>query len=150
MILSEEQNELSRPKLRLPKLPSTKIVSADLLDKIRQLEPDHPIYEGLNPDKWVKKHRAQYLHSKSTLLQMRVPVENVSDGGGIYVLYLGERMLYVGKSNNFIHRMRQHERARIKQFDMVVTVDCPELCRLALEQAYYDKHKPPLNARRPY
>lgn len=63
---------------------------------------------------------------------------------GIYFLYLGDRLQYIGQSVEPSARIIQHKR-KGKKFDRVMFLPTPRHDLLRVESELIKKHRPPLN-----
>jgi hypothetical protein len=67
---------------------------------------------------------------------------------GIYFLFDGEDLVYVGQSNNVLSRVQTHA-AKSVQFDRYAVVECQLNELNELEGKYITQYKPKLNKRMP-
>ena len=68
--------------------------------------------------------------------------KNVS---GIYFLFSGDELVYVGKSLNAIARVHSHKKENIKRFDSYSVIECEEKELEKLEAEYIKKFKTKYN-----
>jgi hypothetical protein len=70
----------------------------------------------------------------------------VRQGGGVYFLWCGDELLYVGQTIHFGRRIGDHEYQRRIPFEWSTFIVCPdEWTRLDLEAAYIRLYRPPYN-----
>jgi hypothetical protein len=70
----------------------------------------------------------------------------VRQGGGVYFLWCGDELLYIGQTMRFGQRIGDHEyQARIP-FEWSTFIVCPDQgARVELEEAYIRLYRPPYN-----
>lgn len=77
-----------------------------------------------------------------------IPLSLVDIGfsqSGVYFLFRGDVVVYVGQSSNVLTRIGEHISDRFKLFDGVAFIKCDCLNRLWLEKLYIDHFKPEYN-----
>lgn len=106
----------------------------------------HPVYEGMIPDDWYQKRLPELFLPIEKLREIRQSWEGKGPAEeGVYFLWLGEDLQYVGKSVNIDDRLFQHWQS--KAFDHFCFVSVPRLYLAELETKYIRALKPPLNQR---
>lgn len=68
---------------------------------------------------------------------------------GVYFLFAGDDLIYVGKSTNVESRVHSHTRSGV-QFDSYALIECDESELADVETAYILRFKPPRNGRQNY
>lgn len=65
---------------------------------------------GQSKHHWFVKNKWRFRVSLESLLAWRVPLvlDEIQGGCGVYFLFLGERLQYVGQSKNIQYRLSQH------------------------------------------
>lgn len=72
----------------------------------------------------------------------------VRQGGGVYFLWGGLDLLYIGQTVHFGRRIGDHEYQRRVPFDWATYIVCADFyVRIELEAAYIRLHRPPYNRR---
>jgi excinuclease UvrABC nuclease subunit len=69
---------------------------------------------------------------------------------GVYLLYAGAEVVYVGQSGSMLRRVGEHISDRMKAFDSVAFVPCLATNRLWLERLYISHFKPKHNNLSPH
>lgn len=75
-----------------------------------------------------------------------LPVNKISSFfgiSGVYFLYKGDKLVYIGESSCIITRLMQHQEKEFDSFRYILERD--EVARLKLEKKYIQKHAPPYN-----
>lgn len=66
--------------------------------------------------------------------------------GGVYLLYSGSMLVYVGQTQDLTKRLAQHRAERVKEFDMVLIYHEDDLAsRLRIEGILHLKYLPRYN-----
>lgn len=76
------------------------------------------------------------------ILSSRVPIYR---GPGVYLLFIGEAVVYIGKSNNVLNRVAEHA-TKGRQFDSYVHIECAPDESDALEIELIEKFLPAGNS----
>ena len=89
-------------------------------------------------------------HELSTIKGlMELPISAICNIPGIYFLYLGDKLQYIGQSVNIIQRVSTHIRDQQKEFDRAYFMICDEENLDHLEGTLVRKLKPPLTKSSP-
>lgn len=110
-------------------------------------------YDG-NPDWWLTKNLWRFKVDLSDLLDAKMPLrsaEDVQGGCGVYFLFLGDKLQYVGQSKDIRYRLGQHLYSMrpilplADWFDSVAAIWVPREFLDAVESAYIHRLNPPKN-----
>lgn len=80
---------------------------------------------------------------------IRVPLHEphpVGSAVGLYALFKGEKLVYIGRSSNIGNRVRQHYMGE-KLYDSYACLEVPDYAYKAIEAAHIRALNPPLNAK---
>jgi hypothetical protein len=76
-------------------------------------------------------------------LSRHIPVRQ---GGGVYFLWSGDELLYIGQTALFGRRIGDHEYQRRIPFEWTTFIVCPDQgARVELEETYIRLYRPPYN-----
>jgi hypothetical protein len=115
--------------------------------RIRVTSPDDPVFEGLAPTEWMERRRAEIFLSTEELRSRKAAWPAIEpQESGIYFLWRGDELLYIGLSGNIIHRLEEHKRGGMP-FDAFSYVLVPDLIMPTVERRYIKSLAPPLNTR---
>jgi hypothetical protein len=90
-------------------------------------------------DRLVRKIKLQ------TLLDMRA--EEPPFAGGVYLLFLGDGVQYVGMTHDFGQRLSNHAFRKIIPHDARVALELPKTLRRSIEHHFIRRFRPPYNIR---
>jgi len=105
---------------------------------------DHPIYEGMKPYKWLQKNKDKYLFDLSHIQSLR-GTETPPCESGIYFLFVGDDLTYVGRSRYLSKRLEEHHKTMHQPHDCWAWIVAPDLVIQHLELNYWLRFKPPYN-----
>lgn len=117
----------------------------------------HPQDYGKHQEYWFRKNEWRFHVSMPALCNARMPVDldNIAGGCGVYFLFKGEVLQYVGQSRNIQYRVSQHLYSmrplldKADWFDSISAIWVPKDFLDRIEAIYIANHRPPMNSRRP-
>lgn len=110
----------------------------------------NPVFGGMTPADWYKANVSSLLLDVAALRERRTADIDSMDFPGVYILFQGDSVQYVGRATSVAGRLVQHvESWRAGHFDSWAAVECPVILLPMLERAYYDALRPSLNRRVP-
>ena len=113
----------------------------------------HPKDYGLSKHHWFVKNKWRFRVSLESLLARKVPLvlDNIQGGCGVYFLFLGDSLQYVGQSKNIQSRLSQHICSMrpilpiADWFDSLAAIWVPRDFLDTVEGYYITTFKPPRN-----
>lgn len=98
-----------------------------------------------SPEKPRAQGRSTPIDSANLMSRLRTSRVSLGLKSGVYMLFKGNSLVYIGQSKNVLARVGQHVTERVKEFDGASFVPCqPELMD-ALESTLIHLLRPPLN-----
>ncbi len=118
---------------------------------VPNLEESNDQFAGMRPCDWIEANWRRYLYSPSGLSNWLEDGGDLPDIGGVYFLWRGPSLLYVGIANAIYRRIDSHTTARRIPFDDVSGFEVAgrfrrDLYLKAIECAYIRALSPPYNA----
>lgn len=102
-----------------------------------------------SPEKPRAQGRSKPIDSANLMSRLRTSRVSLSLKSGVYMLFKGNSLVYIGQSKNVLARVGQHVTEGVKEFDGASFVPCqPELMD-ALESTLIHLLRPPLNGMAP-
>jgi hypothetical protein len=101
---------------------------------------------GLTPGAWLERDWRLFCHTPEDVLQRLVPWQEVGDVHGVYLLFDGRQLVYIGEAINVAMRLPAHVKGG-KVFDRAWAFEVPDLFRKQIEAAWIFALDPFYNAK---
>jgi hypothetical protein len=101
---------------------------------------------GLTPGAWLERDWRSFCHGPEDVLQRALPWQDVGDVHGVYLLFDGRQLVYIGEAINAAQRLPAHRKGG-KVFDRAWAFEVPDLFRKQMEAAWIFALDPYYNAK---